>query len=99
MFVSLSDCLRLCVSAAAVVVDARFRVPAVDMLFADGRGGSLADRRPMDGDAGLGNGFFGKVCTFTHHGAAVAVKELKTGSLDAASTGTRCVFTLVVVFE
>ncbi len=86
--------------AAAVVVDARFCVPAVDLLFADGRGGSLADRRPMDGDAGLGSGFFGKVCAFTHHGAAVAVKELKTGSLDAASIGTRCVFfTLVIVFE
>ena len=79
-------------AAAAVVVDARFRVPALDLLFADGRGGSLADRRPMDGDAGLGSGFFGKVCAFTHNGAAVAVKELKTGSLDVASIGTRCVF-------
>jgi hypothetical protein len=73
-----------------VVVDARFRVPAVDLLFADG--GSLADRSPVDGDGRLGSGFFGKVCAFTHHGAAVAVKELKTGSLDAASIGTRCVF-------
>ncbi len=73
-----------------MVVDARFRVPAVDLLFADG--GSLADRRPMDGAAGLGSGFFGKVCAFTHHGAAVAVKELKTGSLDAASIGRRCGF-------
>ncbi len=75
-----------------MVVDARFRVPALDLLFADGRGGSLADRRPMDGDAGLGSGFFGKVCTFIRHGAAVAVKELKTGSLDAASIGTRSFF-------
>jgi hypothetical protein len=75
-----------------VVVDARFRVPAVDLLFADGRGDSLADRSPVDGDGRLGSGFFGKVCAFTHHGAAVAVKELKTGSLDAASIGTRCVF-------
>ena len=101
--------VRLCVcllgrawappTAAAVVVDARFRVPAVDLLFADGRGDSLADRSPVDGDGRLGSGFFGKVCAFTHHGAAVAVKELKTGSLDAASIGTRCVFTLVVVFE
>jgi hypothetical protein len=93
-------CASACVSArtwappAAVVVDARFRVPAVDLLFADGRGGSLANRTPVDGDAGLGSGFFGKVCTFTRHGAAVAVKELKAGSLDAASIGTRCVFFL-----
>ncbi len=86
-------CVRLGVRGyrpAAVVVDARFRVPAVDLLFADGRSGSLADRSPVDGDAGLGSGFFGKVCAFTHHGAAVAVKELKAGSLDAASIGTRC---------
>ncbi len=86
------DCLCVCAcvraaAAAAVVVDARFRVPAVDLLFADGRGDSLADRRPIDGDAGLGSGFFGKVCTLMRHGAAVAVKELKTGSLDAASIG------------
>ncbi len=65
----------------------KFRVPALDLLFADGRGGSLADRSPVDGDGGLGSGFFGKVCVFTHHGAAVAVKELKAGSLDAASIG------------
>ncbi len=62
-----------------MVVDARFRIPAVDLLFADGRGGSLADRSPVDGD--------GRVCAFTYHGAAVAVKELKTGALDAASIG------------
>ncbi len=67
-------------------------MPAVDLLFADGRGDSLADRSPVDGDGGLGSGFFGKVCTFTLNGAAVAVKELKTGSLDAASIGTRFVF-------
>ncbi len=64
-------------------------MPASDLLFADGRGDSLADRSPVDGDGGLGSGFFGNVCAFTHHGAAVAVKELKTGSLDAASIGTR----------
>ncbi len=74
------------------VVDARFRVPAVDLLFADGRGDSLADRSPVDGDGRIGSGFFGKVCAFTHNGAAVAVKELKTGSLDAASIGKRSVF-------
>ncbi len=68
-----------------MVVNARFRVSAVDLLFADGR--SLADRSPVDGDAGLGSGLFGKVCAFTHHGTAVAVKELKTGTLDAASIG------------
>ncbi len=72
-----------------MVVDARFRVPALDLLFADGRGGSLADRMPVDTDAGLGSGYFGKVCTFTHYGATVAVKELKTGALDAASIGAR----------
>ncbi len=75
-------------AAAAVVVNAKFRVPAVDLSFADGRGG-LADRIPVDTDTALGSGFFGKVCTFKHHGAAVAVKELKTGSVDAASIG-RC---------
>ncbi len=79
-------------AAAAVVVDGRFRVPAVDLLFADGRGDSLADRSPVDGDGRLGSGFFGKVCAFTHHGMAVAVKELMTGSLDAARMGTPCVF-------
>ncbi len=80
-----------------MVVDARFRVPALDLLFADGRGGSLADRRPVDTDTGFSSGVFGKLCTFARHGAAVAVKELKTGALDAASIGTRCggFFTLV----
>jgi hypothetical protein len=73
-----------------VVVDARFRVPAGDLSFPDGRG-SLADRIPVDTDTALGSGCFGKVCTFTRHGAAVAVKELKTGSVDAASIG-RCFF-------
>ncbi len=72
-----------------MIVDARFRVPASDLWFADGRGGSLADRMPVDTDAGLGSGFFGKISTFMHHGAAVAVKELKTGALDAASIGAR----------
>ncbi len=66
--------------------DDKFRVPALDLLFADGRGGSLADRKQVDGDAGgIGSGFFGKICAFTLNGAMVAVKELKTGSLDAAS--------------
>jgi hypothetical protein len=73
-------------------------MPAVDLLFADGRGDSLADRSPVDGDGGLGSGYFGKVSTFTLNGAAVAVKELKTGSLDAASIGTRSVFRSKVLF-
>ncbi len=59
-------------------------MPALDLLFADGRGGSLADRRPVDTDTGFSSGVFGKLCTFARHGAAVAVKELKTGALDAA---------------
>ncbi len=89
VFVCLCACVCACIgvgcAAAAVVVDARFRVPAVDLLFAGGRGGSLADRLPQDSDASIGSGFFGKVGTFTYNGAAVAVKELKTGALDAAS--------------
>jgi hypothetical protein len=59
----------------------------MDLLFTDERGGSLVDRLPMDSDAGLGSGFFGKVGAFTLNGAAVAVKELKTGTSDAASMG------------
>jgi hypothetical protein len=81
-----------------LVVDARFRVPALDMLFVDGRGGSLADRKPLDSDAGLGSGYFGKVCAFTHHGATVAAKELRGDTLDASSIGTRCV-QIVVGFD
>ncbi len=73
--------------AGGVVVDAKFLVSAVDLLFTDGGGGSLADRRPVDSDTGIGSGSFGKVGTFSYHGAAVAVKELKTGTLDAASIG------------
>ncbi len=75
-----------------MAVDARFRVSAFELLFADGHGGSLADRSAVDGDAGGGSGLFGKVYVFTYHGAVVAAKELKTDSLDAASIGTRCVF-------
>jgi hypothetical protein len=75
--------------AGAAVVDARFRVPAVDLLFSDARGGSLADRLPKDSDTGIGSGFFGKVGAFTHHGAAVAVKELKSGTLDTGSIGAQ----------
>ena len=36
--------------------------------------------------AALGSGAFGKVGTYRYHGAAVAVKELKTGA-DKASIG------------
>ncbi len=70
-------------------MDARFHVPAADLLFTDARGGSLADRMPSDSDAGVGSGFFGKVASFTRDGAAVAVKELKSGTLDADSIGER----------
>ncbi len=72
---------------ASVVVDARFQVPAADLLFADARAGSLADRCPRDSDAGVGSGFFGKVGAFQYHGATAAVKELKSGTLDADSIG------------
>ena len=42
-------------------------------------GGALA--------AALGSGAFGKVGTYRYHGAAVAVKELKTG-VDSENIGT-----------
>ncbi len=62
-------------------------MPAFELFFVGGRGGSLADRRAVDGDVGIGSGLLGKVCAFMYHGTAVAVKELKTGALDAASIG------------
>jgi hypothetical protein len=70
-----------------VDASARFRVAASELFFKDDRGGSLADRLHSDSDADLGAGCFGKVGAFMHHGAAVAVKELKSGTLDAGSIG------------
>ncbi len=68
---------------------------AKDLLFTDELGGNLADRAPPDGDEGIGSGFFGKIGKFSHHGAIVAVKELKTGALDAASISKMAGFAIV----
>ncbi len=81
-----------------MAVPVKFRVPATDLLFADARGGSLADRTQHDSDVGLGSGCFGKVTAFTHHGAPVAVKELKSGALDAESIGS-CARLFVMFFS
>jgi hypothetical protein len=68
-----------------VHVDARFCVAAADLGYMDAHGGSLADGARLSVGGALGEGCFGKVGTFSYHGAAVAVKELKSDALDATS--------------
>ncbi len=78
------------VAATGVTIPARFVVRARDLMFIDRDGGSLALRSPLATTAegsSLGEGFFGSVGQFRHHGTPVAVKELKIGSLDVASLG------------
>ncbi len=74
--------------AGHVAVDPKFSVSARDLLFNDGRGGSLADRIPTgadsDGTDTVGTGCFGKVVSFLYNGVPVAVKELKGGAGDVS---------------
>ncbi len=48
-------------------------------------GGSLADGARLSVGLADGEGCFGKVGTFSYHGVAVAVKELRSDTLDATS--------------
>ncbi len=99
MNVCICVCMRVCLSVrtllrvacAGAVKLARFHVEASSLLLVDGSGRSLSDAASSGTGSGatgaLGEGFFGKVGTFTRHGAPVAVKELKSGSLDVDSIG------------
>ena len=69
---------RLIAAASLDTVDGSGKTLVAEIMSSSGEGD----------DATLGSGAFGKVRSYGYHGAAVAVKELKSSSPDAESIGT-----------
>ena len=70
-------------------------IQAQSLTAVDGSGRSLADAVGTAAGATLGSGSFGHLFVYRHHGAEVAVKELRVGADESSigmspSTGIMC---------
>ena len=81
--------LPACGKEWATRVDPKCVIAARSLEVAGEAGRSLADVVGAGAGAALGSGAFGKVGAYRYHGAAVAVKELKTGADEESIGGCR----------